>query len=76
MTKKLKPEQERWNRPPLPFPIYRRQTEVRVYMGAGWVKGLVTKSNKNWCQAYLPQLRREVIVHDARNIYELPKSEK
>jgi len=67
MTKKQ--EKERWSRSPLPFSIFRKQTEVRVYMGSGWSKGLVTLSERNKCQVYLPQLRREVVVYDARNIY-------
>ena len=55
---------------PLPFPIFKVSTTVRVFMGAGWKIGTVEDSKKDSCLVYLKQTRQRVRVYDRRNIKE------
>lgn len=59
---------ERMCREPLPLPILRKKTEVKVFMGAGWQKGTVVESTRDYCTVYLTQGRRSTTVRDQRNI--------
>ena len=59
---------ERMSRPPTPMNVLRKQTEVKVFMGAGWTKGTVVESTKQYCTVYLTQGRRQVTVRDQRNL--------
>ena len=54
--------------------ILRKGTEVKAYMGAGWTKGTVVESTKQYCTVYLTQGRRQVTVRDQRNL--IPGNEK
>jgi hypothetical protein len=58
---------------PLPFPIFRKETIVRVFMGAGWKIGTVEYSAKDSCVVYLKQTQQRVRVYDRRNIKENSK---
>ena len=59
---------ERMSRPATPMTILRKGTEVKAYMGAGWTKGTVVESTKQYCTVYLAQGRRQVTVRDQRNL--------
>ena len=59
---------ERMSRPATPMTILRKGTEVKAYMGAGWTKGTVVESTKQYCTVYLTQGRRQVTVRDQRNL--------
>jgi hypothetical protein len=73
-TVKFKPSAvaaaERMAQNPTPLPIYRRNTTVRVFMGAGWQQGAVVDSTKERCVVELIKVRRSVTVYDSRNITE------
>ena len=64
-------EQKRLESPRHPLPVFRRDTPVKVFMGAGWAKGTVNTSDRDACVVYLTQLRRTTRVKDARNIIPL-----
>ena len=59
---------DRMQKKPHPLPVFRKQTEVKVFMGAGWLKGVVIDSTKDYCTVYLSQGRRNTTVRDQRNI--------
>ena len=59
---------DRMSRPATPMTILRKGTEVKAYMGAGWTKGTVVESTKQYCTVYLAQGRRQVTVRDQRNL--------
>ena len=59
---------DRMSRPATPMTILRKGTEVKAYMGAGWTKGTVVESTKQYCTVYLTQGRRQVTVRDQRNL--------
>jgi hypothetical protein len=61
-------EYERLSQPPHPLPILRKGTEVKVFCGAGWQKGKVVSSTRDFCTVYLSQGRRNTTCRDARNI--------
>jgi hypothetical protein len=50
------------------MPLFTKGTQVEVYMGAGWLKGTVSQSDKERCSVWLGKLNRTTIVKDARNI--------
>lgn len=56
---------------PQPLPVYRKRSEVQVFIGAGWAKGTVTESSRNRCAVHLKAQQRTVVVSDARNIRDL-----
>lgn len=70
------PEQERLSQRRHPLPVWRKDTRVQVYVGAGWAKGFVTESNRDRCTVWLPQGRRQVTCSDARNIRFQPERER
>jgi len=61
-------EQQRLEMPAHPLPVLERNQDVKIYMGAGWAKGTVIRSDAGSCTVRLPQLQRTVRVFDARNI--------
>ena len=61
---------ERMQRPPTPLPVYRKGTPVKVFIGAGWGKGVVEYSDKVRCVVFLKIGSRRGMVYDARNIQE------
>ena len=61
-------EQQRLEMPAHPLPLLQRDSEVKVFMGGGWAKGAVVRSDLCSCTVLLPQLQRTVRVFDARNI--------
>jgi hypothetical protein len=61
-------EQQRLEMPAHPLPLLQRDSEVKVFMGGGWAKGAVVRSDSCSCTVRLPQLQRTVRVFDARNI--------
>ena len=61
-------EQQRLEMPAHPLPVLERNQDVKIYMGAGWAKGTVSRSDLGSCTVLLPQLQRTVRVFDARNI--------
>jgi hypothetical protein len=65
-------EQQRLEMPAHPLPAFERNQDVRVFMGAGWAKGKVIRSDLDGCTVRLPQLQKTVSVRDARNILLLP----
>lgn len=64
-------EVERLLGPSRPMPVFRKGTEVKVYLGAGWAKGKVSDSTRDACSVWLSQQRRTTRCHDARNIQSL-----
>lgn len=64
-------EHERLSRPRHPLPALRKGSDVQVYVGAGWAKGLVTFSCRDRCTVWLSQARRQTTCSDARNIKQL-----
>jgi len=64
-------EQQRLEMPAYPLPAFESDQDVKVFMGAGWTKGIVTRSDAGSCTVRLPQLQRTVRVFDARNIVPL-----
>ena len=65
-------EQQRLEMPAHPLPALERNQDVKIYMGAGWAKGKVIRSDLDSCTVWLPQLQKTVRVRDARNILLLP----
>jgi hypothetical protein len=65
-------ERQRLEMPAHPLLVLERNQEVKIYMGAGWAKGKVIRSDLDGCTVRLPQLQRTVRVRDARNISFLP----
>ena len=65
-------EQQRLEMPAHPLPALERNQDVKIYMGAGWAKGKVIRSDLDSCTVLLPQLQKTVRVRDARNILLLP----
>jgi hypothetical protein len=65
-------EQQRLGMLPHPLPVLERNQDVKIYMGAGWAKGTVIRSDLDSCTVWLPQLQKTVRVRDARNILLLP----
>ena len=61
-------EQQRLEMPAHPLPVLERNQDVKIYMGAGWAKGTVIRSDLDGCTVRLPQLQKIVRVRDARNI--------
>ena len=68
-------EQQRLEMPAHPMPVFRRNQDVKVFMGAGWAKGTVNQSDRGGCTVYLSQLRKTTRVRDARNILLLPSTQ-
>ena len=64
-------EQQRLEMPAHPLPALERNQDVKIYMGAGWAKGKVIRSDLDSCTVWLPQLQKTVRVRDARNILPL-----
>lgn len=64
-------EQQRLEMPAHPLPVLERNQGVKIYMGAGWAKGTVIRSDSDGCTVWLPRLQRAVCVRDARNIVPL-----
>jgi hypothetical protein len=56
--------------PPLPMRSFRKNTFVKVFMGAGWSKGKVVEWTKDGVTVRLAREQRNVIVRDNRNIKE------
>ena len=61
-------EQQRLEMPAHPLPVLERNQGVKIFMGAGWAKGTVIRSDSDGCTVRLPQLQKTVRVRDARNI--------
>lgn len=49
----------------------RKGTNVKVFMGAGWEKGVVVQWEKSRCTVRLNRGNKTVVVHDARNLQTL-----
>ena len=62
-------EQHRLEMPAHPLPVLERNQDVKIFMGAGWAKGTVIRSDLDGCTVWLPQLQKTVRVRDARNIF-------
>jgi len=60
-------EQQRLEMPAHPLPLLQCDSEVKVFMGGGWAKGAVVRSDLCSCTVLLPQLQKTVRVFDARN---------
>lgn len=67
---------ERMQQSPTPLPIFRRNTNVEVFLGAGWGKGTVEHSDKVRCVVFLKIGQRRVICYDSRNIREYTPNKK
>lgn len=67
---------ERMQQSPTPLPIFRRNTNVEVFIGAGWGKGTVEHSDKVRCVVFLKIGQRRVTCYDARNIREYTPNKK
>lgn len=61
---------EWYQQDPLPMRVMRKQTSVKVFMGAGWEKGTVVEWRANGTTVYLPRKKQTVTVRDNRNIKE------
>jgi len=61
-------EQQRLEMPAHPLPVLERNQDVKIYMGGGWAKGAVVRSDLCSCTVRLTQLQKTVRVFDARNI--------
>ncbi|WGL30669.1 transcription elongation factor [Synechococcus phage S-CRES3] len=61
---------ERMLQPATPLPIFRKGSQVKVFLGAGWGKGRVEYSDKVRCVVYLKIGSRRVTCYDARNLKE------
>ncbi len=55
---------------PLPMRSMRKQTNVKVFMGAGWSKGTVVNWASSGITVYLTREKRTVTVRDNRNLKE------
>lgn len=55
---------------PLPMRSMRKQTSVKVFMGAGWSKGSVVNWASSGITVYLAREKRTVTVRDNRNLKE------
>ncbi len=55
---------------PLPMRSMRKQTNVKVFMGAGWSKGTVVNWSLSGITVYLAREKRTVTVRDNRNLKE------
>ena len=55
---------------PLPMRSIRKQTSVKVFMGAGWSKGTVVSWSSSGITVYLAREKRTVTVRDNRNLKE------
>ena len=70
-SKKKAFEAAAWlNQPPHPLPILRKGTQVTVFRGAGWSKGVVIESTKDGCTVKVDQTGQSIRVYDRRNIKE------
>ena len=49
----------------------RKGTNVKVFMGAGWEKGVVVHWEKSRCTVRLNRGNKTVVCHDARNLQTL-----
>ena len=49
----------------------RKGTNVKVFMGAGWEKGVVVQWEKSRCTVRLNRGNKTVVCHDARNLQTL-----
>jgi hypothetical protein len=61
-------EAERLSNKPLPMPIYRAGTKVKVYMAAQWATGIVRVSTHEMCTVHITKGDRLVNCRDARNL--------
>ena len=61
-------EQQRLEMSAHPLPLLQCGSKVKVFMGGGWAKGDVVRSDLCSCTVRLPQLQKTVRVFDARNI--------
>ena len=68
MKEKPNKELERLMKPAHPLPTFRKRSEVKVYCGAGWDKGVVEESSRDRCTVYISKRRKQVTCYDARNI--------
>ena len=55
---------------PLPMRSMRKQTSVKVFMGAGWSKGTVVNWSSSGITVYLAREKRTLTVRDNRNLKE------
>ena len=46
----------------------RKGTNVKVFMGAGWEKGVVVQWEKSRCTVRLNRGNKTVVCHDSRNL--------
>jgi len=49
----------------------RKGTNVKVYVGSGWEKGVVVQWEKSRCTVRLNRGNKTVVCHDARNLQTL-----
>ncbi len=61
---------EWYQQEPLPMRVMRKQTSVKVFMGAGWEKGSVVEWRASGITVYLPRKKKTVTVRDNRNLKE------
>ena len=72
MSKSSDREQARLQRNPADFSHVRSGQRVRVFMGAGWQKGVMTERGRGrYVSIKLDGQRRAVAVWDARNVLPL-----
>lgn len=64
-------DSERLLKASTPLPILRKQSEVKVYMGAGWEKGTVRESTREHLTVWLGRRNCSTTCRDARNIQPL-----
>jgi len=62
---------ERMSQPPHPLPVFRKGSQVQVFIGAGWGKGTVEYSDRDRCVVFLKIGSRRVTCYDARNLKEV-----
>lgn len=62
---------QRMEQQPVPMSIYRKNTNVKVFMGSGWSQGIVEHSDKTRCIVFIKQQQRRISVSDSRNIMEV-----
>jgi hypothetical protein len=56
--------------PAHPLPVFRKGTQIKVFLGAGWSKGRVEYSDRDRCVVFLKIGSRRVTCYDARNLIE------
>ena len=61
---------ERMLQPAHPLPVFRKGTQIKVFLGAGWSKGRVEYSDRDRCVVFLKIGSRRVTCYDARNLIE------